>query len=254
MTMPELGIDFETRSVANLQSVGAYRYAAHPTTEIICAAFAMDDGQVETWTAGERCPDVIERAVAEGWTIHAHNAGFERLIWRHVLAPRHGWPEPRLEQWRCTMATALMNALPGGLEGAAIALELPHRKDQEGRAAMLRLSQPRKPRKGEDPTGVYWDVRDGDLERARRYNVGDVGQERAVRRQVRPLPPAELELWRLDAVINDRGFGVDVELIKAAGEIVAAEKVRTPGADAGCRAWKCRHRNPRLGPQAAPTR
>jgi DNA polymerase len=222
--MPELGLDFETRGVVDLRRVGAQKYAAHPDTDVRCAGFAVDDAAVETWIRGAPCPELILRAVAEGWTFHAFNANFERLIWHYVLTPRYDWPEPRLDQWRCSQAAAMASALPADLEGAAVALGLPFRKDPEGYQAMLRLSRPRKPRKGEDRAIIHWGGRDGDLELLYRYNRGDVEQERAVRHCVPPLSPYEQALWRLDAEINDRGFAVDVELARAAQEVVAQER------------------------------
>jgi DNA polymerase len=222
--MPELGLDFETRGVVDLRRCGAHKYAIHRDTDTLCASFAADDGAIETWIRGAPCPELITRAVADGWAICAFNAIFEVLIWRHIITPRYGWPEPRLEQWRCTQAAALASALPDSLEAVAEALELAFRKDPEGYAAMLRLSRPRKPRKDENPTIVHWGGRDGDLELLYPYNRGDVDQERAIRRRVPPLSADEQALWRLDAEINDRGFGVDLELAAAAQEIVDQER------------------------------
>jgi DNA polymerase len=222
--MPELGLDFETRGVVDLRRVGAHKYAAHPDTDTLCGGFAKDDDAVETWIAGARCPELIVRAVVDGWAICAFNANFDRLIWNYILTPRYGWPEPRLDQWRCTQAAAQVSALPGSLEGVAAALGLTFRKDPEGYAAMLRLSRPRRPRKGEDPTVIYWGGRDGDLELLCPYNRGDVEQERAVRRRVSPLSSDEQALWRLDAEVNDFGFHVDLELARAAQEIVDQER------------------------------
>ncbi len=221
--MSELHIDFETKSVINLALAGVHKYAAHPSTDILCVGYAVDDGPVEIWIPGAPCPKPIARAVAKGWLVYAHNATFERLLW-NVLHRRHGWPQPRLEQFRCTMAMALASALPGSLEGAAAALSLELRKDPEGHAAMLRLSRPRKPRKGEDAGAVYWGGRDGDLDLACRYCRGDVEQERAICRRLPPLSADEQALWFLDALINDRGFGVDVELAAAARAIVQIEQ------------------------------
>jgi DNA polymerase len=226
--MLQLGLDGETRGVVDLRRVGAHKYAAHPDTDILCVAFAMDDGAVELWTPGAPCPDLIVHAVTDGWTLHAFNANFDRLIWHHVLTPRYGWPKaPRLEQWRCTQAAAQASALPNSLEGVAAALQLPFRKDPEGHAAMLRLSRPRKPKKGEDPTIIYWGGRDGDLELLYRYNRGDVEQERAVCRHLPPLSDAEQALWCLDAKINDYGFAVDLVLAKAAEKVVDQERAAT---------------------------
>jgi hypothetical protein len=39
--------DFETRSRVDLRKVGAHRYAADPSTEILCAAYAVDAGPVD---------------------------------------------------------------------------------------------------------------------------------------------------------------------------------------------------------------
>jgi DNA polymerase len=222
--MPELGCDFETRGVLDLRRVGTHKYAAHPDTDMLCVAFAKDDGAIELWIRGAPCPDLIVRAVIDGWTLHAFNSAFERSIWHHILTPRYGWPEPRLEQWRCSQAASLASALPADLEGVAAALRLPFRKDPHGYAAMLRLSRPRKPKKGEDPTIIYWGGREGDLELLYRYNVGDVAQERAVRRHLPPLSDAEQTLWQLDAKINNYGFHTDLELGHAAEKIVEQER------------------------------
>jgi DNA polymerase len=222
--VPELGLDLETRGIVDLRRSGAYRYAADAVTDVLCAGFGKDDAAIETWIRGAPCPELIVRAVTDRWPICAFNANFERLIWHYILTPRYAWPEPRLDQWRCTQAAASASALPDSLEGAAAALRLPFRKDPDGYAAMLRVSRPRKPRKGENPAIVHWGGRDGDLELLYRYNRGDVEQERAVRRRVPPLSSHEQALWCLDAKVNDTGFGVDLELAAAAQEIVAQER------------------------------
>ena len=53
-----LSIDFETRSTLDLKDVGVYRYAAEPTTDIWCMAFAFDDEEPELWQKNLR--DEIE--------------------------------------------------------------------------------------------------------------------------------------------------------------------------------------------------
>ena len=47
--MPDLFWDVETRSAASLRLVGAWNYAAHATTEVLCLCYAVDDGEVQTW-------------------------------------------------------------------------------------------------------------------------------------------------------------------------------------------------------------
>ena len=47
--MPDLFWDTELRSAASLRLVGAWNYAAHPTTEMLCSTYAVGDGEVQTW-------------------------------------------------------------------------------------------------------------------------------------------------------------------------------------------------------------
>jgi DNA polymerase len=87
-------IDVETRSTLDLKKVGAARYAAHPTTDVWCAAFAVDDGPVQLWLPGDPLPpDLLEAITDPGCALIAHNAAFERAIWQHILTPRYDWPE-----------------------------------------------------------------------------------------------------------------------------------------------------------------
>ena len=223
--MPSIGIDFETRSTLDLKKVGAYRYAGDPTTEVLaCAAFALDDGPIELWTPDQPIPEAIARGVAEGWIFRAFNAAFEMVIWRRILAERRGWPEPKLEQWRCSMAMALANALPGSLDGAAAALELPG-KSKDGERLMKQMSRPRKPRKGDDPTMVQWLDDPERRDRLHAYCKRDVEIERALYQRLPPLSESEQKLWQLDAQINRRGFAVDVKPATAARELSTATLV-----------------------------
>jgi DNA polymerase len=89
---------------------------------------------------------------------------------------------------------------------------------------MLRMSKPRKPRADEDPGLVYFDNDPEGLaqlyERCRR----DVEIERELYNLLSPLLAEEQALWVLDAEINARGFCVDVELARAARELVRREQ------------------------------
>jgi DNA polymerase len=124
-----LVIDFETRSFVDLKKTGHAYYAAHPSTDVICAAGVLgDEPDVGLWVRGDPVPTPIIEACADpGILFGAHNAAFEIAIWRHVLAPRHGWPEcPPFERWRCSMARASALALPPRLDNLAKALGLKH--------------------------------------------------------------------------------------------------------------------------------
>jgi DNA polymerase len=54
--MPVLFRDFETRSALNLKRVGSHKYAAHPSTDVWCCAYAVDDGPVSIWVPGDPVP------------------------------------------------------------------------------------------------------------------------------------------------------------------------------------------------------
>jgi DNA polymerase len=213
--------DIETRSAASLDRVGAWRYAADPSTEILCVGYAFDDSPVQLWAPGQPIPEpFIEAARNPQWLVVAHNDQFERAIEDRILHPRYGWPLIPIERHRCTMAMALANALPGALDAAAAALELPHRKDLDGHRLMRQMSRPRKPQKDEDPNGIYWLDDEVLRERLCDYCRRDVEEERALFHWVLPLSPGEQEIWALDANINARGFAVDTELAQAIQEVV----------------------------------
>lgn len=217
----KLHIDLETRSVVDLKKTGAYAYAADPTTDVWCACYCFDDGEVKTWLPGEPVPDEIVEHVLMGGEIFAHNAAFERVIWRYILTPRYGWPAPATSQWRCTMTMAYAMALPGSLENAAPAAGLDMAKDMVGRRLMLQMSRPRKI---EGDVITWWDD-PAKLEKLISYCKQDVVVERALEKRLRPLSVSELALWHLDQTINDRGVQVDKSLCHAAKKIVQATQL-----------------------------
>jgi DNA polymerase len=215
-----LHLDFETRSAVELKTAGVYRYAEDPTTDVQCAAFAIDDSDVFLWRRTDTPPIAIGEFVRRGWPIVAHNANFESVIWQHILTPRYGWPTPKPEQWRCTMSMALAMALPASLENCAAALSLTIPKDMVGRGLMLRMARPR----SLEPL-TWWEDSEK-LERLHEYCRTDVEVERLLFEKLMPLSEAEQALWRLDQVINGRGVQVDVPLCDNAKRIVKAATVK----------------------------
>ena len=178
--MPILCRDYETRSPLDLRKVGAHKYAADPRTEVLCAAYAIDDGPVNTWLPGDPVPpEWVEAAADPSWAVCAHNDAFESAIEQHVLAPRYGFPIIPVERHRCTMAACLALGLPARLSAAADALELEHRKDAAGERLMHAMAKPRRPRKGEDPTGTYWFEDPERLDRLSGYSRRHRGRARA---------------------------------------------------------------------------
>ena len=106
--------DYETRSHANLKKVGAHKYATDPTTEVLCAAYAVDDQPVQLWVRGNPVPsEFIEAAADPNWFVCAHNDAFETAIEQRVLAQRCGWPVTPPERHLCTMARCAALGLAG---------------------------------------------------------------------------------------------------------------------------------------------
>jgi DNA polymerase bacteriophage-type len=73
--------DFETKSVLDLSEVGVHVYATHPTTDLWCCAYTVDDGPVNLWVPGDPLPnEFVEAANNPDWLVCAHNDAFERAI------------------------------------------------------------------------------------------------------------------------------------------------------------------------------
>src|SRR5262245_56836300 len=130
--MPQIFFDIESRSAVSLDQAGAFRYASDATTHIVCAAYAIDDGEPRIWTPGEPVPEVIIETAKQDPDWIAHNIQFDGTLAARILTPRYGWPEIPLDRHICTMSLALANALPGAVDKAAAALKLPLEKDRDG--------------------------------------------------------------------------------------------------------------------------
>lgn len=225
--MSGLEIDFETRSAVDLRTRGVYNYMDSPTTEPLMASFKINGGPVMRWRPPQPCPPEIVAHVEAGGMISAHNAAFERLLWQKILTPRYGWPETKTEQFRCTAATAAAMALPRDLEGLGAALGLEVQKDKEGKALIRFFSIPRRPKKGEDPAGIYFHEPADYPEKFERFHdycdVDVITEAEADGRMV-PLSDAEQNLYVLSERINDRGIRVDVRSAVAALNL--AEKAK----------------------------
>jgi DNA polymerase len=225
-------LDIESRGAIDLRTSGAHKYAKHQDTEVVLVGFAINDAPVRHWFGPRRQspadplpPEIVALAPDPDCVFAAHNVQFDRTIYEAQLVRRHGWPQIPPSRWRCTMARALASTLPGSAEGAATALGLPIKKDREGQRLMLAMARPRKPRKeGEDIPFPQWIDDDASLARLASYNACDVELVRALFNRLPPLSDDEQQLWELDAEINARGFYVDIELAKAARELVRREQ------------------------------
>lgn len=211
--------DIETRSTVDVGDVGISRYATHPTTEVLCVGYCVDEsGPVKIWKPGDRVPREFQQAEYAA----AHNAAFEMAIERAILGPRYGFPIIPVERNICTMAIAHALALPAALGNLAKALNLEHQKDVVGGRLMLQLSKPRRAKKDEDPNAIHWFEDTDRLNRLYLYCKEDVETAREALYLLPWLSEDEYQVWLLDQKINERGLYIDAELCKAARKIIEA--------------------------------
>lgn len=241
-------IDFETRSPVDIKTCGAYAYAAHPDTEVMMLAVRICGQEARVWVAPayrhfldtELSDDELQDIINNCEEIAAHNAPFERAIWKFKMEPLWFKPLP-LEKIRCTMSQALMCNLPRKLEQAVkVWRKDAPQKDNEGHKLMMKMSKPRKFRKAElsafpDPEKakatqeyVYAVLSKGGIPTIKNYHQyivypcdepmfkryveycrQDVVAEEVLFTELPPIPERELKVWRLDQTINDRGVGID---------------------------------------------
>jgi DNA polymerase bacteriophage-type len=195
-------------------------YAADPSTEILCACFAVDSDPVQIWRPGDPTPiEFVLAAQNPNWIVAAFNDAFEAAIEKQIMAPRYHWPVIPIERHRCVQAMCLALGLPARLSAAADALELSHRKDAAGERLMHQTSKPRRARKDESPDGVYWFEDQERLDRLYSYCAQDVRIERELYDRLPALQPAEQALWQLNHQINVRGFHIDRAFVEAARRI-----------------------------------
>jgi DNA polymerase len=221
--------DFETASQADLSRVGAYNYARHPSTRILCFAWAIGAEEPEVWFSewDKKPPRRLIDAVQSGAELHAWNAAFEFCVWNFVGTKLWGLPRLPIDRFHCSMARALYWGIPPKLETAAAVLDLATRKDAEGARLMKLMMSPRVTRTGEVR---WWDRDEPDrLERLGAYCQQDVRTERAVASKLKALPAAERVVWLLDQKMNMHGLTVDLDAVDAMQRVVDDE-VRRIGA------------------------
>ena len=211
--MTTLWLDYETKSECNLISQGAYNYARHSTTKMLCAAYAFDDEAVQLWWADEPVPQRIADYFASGGQIRCHNSGFDRLITWYVVCLDYALPEPELTRWYCTAAQARANCAPGSLEDVGRFAGASMRKDHRGKQ-LIRLCCI--PPFNSDPA-ILHELGD--------YAMQDVRAMREISTAMRDLSDEELADYHVNERINDRGVLCDTALCRAAMTYADAELI-----------------------------
>ncbi len=216
-------LDFETFSHADLPTVGAYRYATHPTTDVALLAYQLPGEAVQTWMPTAPIPADLQGALAAGEPVLAHNAAFDRDIYEHVLQPRYGFP-PVTGRWLDSRALCALLGLPRSLENAGEALKLAQRKQIDGKRLIQLFSQPHA--KGLFHGRVLATDAPDEWARFVAYCRQDVATTAALVDRLKAyLPQLELDhaCWEADYRMACRGILADLDL--AAAITVSAENL-----------------------------
>lgn len=227
--------DFETRSEVDLKKVGAWAYSEHPSTEVICLCWAIDEGPVHSfvpskfsspdlknllkdmpgqfWPGNNNViPSILETSIVKGGIFEAHNVAFEYSIWMNICVKRWGWPEIPVENWRDTMGTSSYYALPASLDKLCRVLGLKG-KEEAGKGLIQKYSKLfLKNAKRQIPP--Y------DIARWVRYCAQDVEEQREVSLVLGQLPVEEEVNFVNDFKTNLRGLMLDEKGIRMAQTVV----------------------------------
>ena len=219
--MQTLSIDLETYSDQPLAKTGVYRYVESPDFEILLFAYSVDSGPVQQidLACGEKIPSEVLFALEDDKvTKWAFNANFERMCLSRFLGyPTGDYLEP--DSWKCSMVWAAYMGLPLSLEGVGAVLGLEKQKLTEGKDLIKYFCQPCAPTKsnGQRTRNLPEHAPDKWLT-FKRYNIRDVETEMSIQARLSkyPVPDSVWEEYHLDQEINDRGVGLDMELVRQA--------------------------------------
>lgn len=223
--------DAETYSKAVLtgpNSVGAANYLEDPSTGAHCYGFLVEGGKVEQFEPYILRPgddrnafktelNLLQRLAFDPRACFvAHNAAFETRFWKRFMEPL-GLPPIPIERRKCTMAKVAAHALPLGLEDAANALQLHHRKLDS--SAMEALSKYRK-------DGRPWRYSDDPdkFEQMYTYCQKDILVCREIDETLDDLTEYEQLIWQIDWQINDYGVQFDVPLVDKTCKFIEQDK------------------------------
>lgn len=219
--MKSISWDLETYSSVDLTKCGVYRYCESEDFEILLAAYSIDGGavQVTDLACGEKLPqeilDALEDETVEKWS---YNSQFERICLSRLLGyPAGDYLAPA--SWRCSMVWASTLGLPRSLESVGAVLGVEKQKLTEGKDLIRYFCVPCRPTKANGGrTRNRPEHAPEKWERFKAYNLRDVETEMQIQERLSrfPVPDAIWEEYQLDQEINDRGIGVDMELVRQA--------------------------------------
>lgn len=205
-------LDFETASQCDLEACGGYRYAEDVTTEILCCNFGERGGSntVKRWMPAHGVDsELYELACDDNVTFVAHNASFEKCIWRAIMIPMFGFPDIKNSRWHCSLAMCAMRAIPQDLDRAVRVLKLPHEKQKFNVLALSKFDKSGNYNRGVEVLGQTYS-----------YCDDDVRAQTGLHQRLGFLPPGERRVWLLDQRINERGVRLDLDFVRQAQRVV----------------------------------
>ena len=212
-----ISIDIESYSDVDLSKCGVYKYSSSPNFEILLFGYSVDGGEVKVVdvACGEKIPaEILEALSDETVTKWAFNAMFERVCLSNYLGE---WLEP--ESWKCSMVWSATLGLPLSLENVGAVLGLEKQKLTEGKDLIRYFCVPCKPTKANGGRTRNLPEHDRDKwERFKAYNLRDVEAEMQIQQRLAkfPVPGFVWEEYWQDQEINDRGIGVDMDMVRNA--------------------------------------
>ncbi len=219
--MRTLSLDLETFSDVDLSKCGVYKYASSPAFEILLFGYSVDGGDVQVvdLACGEEIPaDILKALEDESVMKWAYNAQFERICLSRFLGfPVGSYLDP--SSWHCSMVWAATLGLPMSLENVGAVLGLEKQKLTEGKDLIRYFCVPCKPTKVNG--GRVRNLPEHDMEKWQRfkaYNLRDVEAEMQIQQRLLkfPVPDFVWEEYCQDQEINDRGIGVDMDMVRQA--------------------------------------
>ena len=212
-----ISIDIESYSDVDLSKCGVYKYSSSPNFEILLFGYSVDGGDVRVIdvACGEEIPAEILAALSDESVIKwAFNAMFERVCLSNYFGE---WLEP--ESWKCSMVWSATLGLPLSLENVGAVLGLEKQKLTEGKDLIRYFCVPCKPTKANGGRTRNLPEHDREKwERFKAYNLRDVEAEMQIQQRLSKFPVPDFvweEYWQ-DQEINDRGIGVDMEMVRNA--------------------------------------
>ena len=233
--MKEMSIDLESYCDLDIKKCGAYKYAESYNFEILLFGVSVDNAPVVVYdlTAGDEIPSEILAALSDdNVTKWAYNAAFERVCLSNWLRRHHpeyfstysieedpvqNYLDPA--SWKCTMIWSAYMGLPLSLEGVGSVLKLQDQKMKEGKDLIKYFCCPCRPTKSNGGrTRNLPEHAPEKWETFKAYNKRDVEVELAIKQRLAkyPVPDFIWDEYHLDQEINDRGIGLDMQLVENA--------------------------------------